>query len=94
MIHVNSRFVFRLCCHGDSGMCPELPAGCGAAGHLLGNHILPGLGLDDGALWRPAVGGSHSYQRPSQKKLVLDQMVRNQCVSVSTRKSALSALAS
>lgn len=58
-------------------MCPELQPGCRAAGHLLGYHILPGLGLDDGTLWRPGVGGALSYQRPSQQKLVLDQMVRN-----------------
>ncbi|XP_049433819.1 solute carrier family 28 member 3-like isoform X3 [Epinephelus fuscoguttatus] len=55
-------------------MCPELQPGCCAAGHRLGNRILPGLGLDDGPLWRPGVGGALSYQRPSQQKLVLDQM--------------------
>ncbi|XP_044052177.1 solute carrier family 28 member 3-like isoform X5 [Siniperca chuatsi] len=74
-------FSSRLRCHSHSGMCPELSPGCLAAGHHLGNRILPGLGLDDGMLWRPGVGGALSYQRPSQQKLVLDQM-DNICVTV------------
>lgn len=64
-------------------MCFELPPGCRAAGHLLSNRILPGMGLDDGTLWRPGVGGALSYQRPSQQKLVLDQMVRNETHTLS-----------
>ncbi|XP_056231467.1 solute carrier family 28 member 3-like isoform X2 [Seriola aureovittata] len=61
-------------------MCSELPPGCRAAGHLLGNCILSVLGLDDGTLWQLGVGGAPSYQRPSQQKLVLDQMDKI-CVS-------------
>lgn len=40
-------------------MCPEPQPGSRAAGHLLGNRILSGLGLDDGVLWQP--GGALSY---------------------------------
>ena len=65
-------------------MCFELPPGCWAAGHRLGNRILPGLGLDDEALWRPGVGGAISYQGPFQQKLVLDQMVRNETHGLKT----------
>nr|XP_046243554.1 solute carrier family 28 member 3-like isoform X2 [Scatophagus argus] len=73
-------FSSRLDCNSDSSMCPELPPGSRAAGHLTGNCILPGLGLDDGTLWRPSVGGALSCQRPSQQKLVLDEM-DNICVT-------------
>ncbi len=57
-------------------MCLELPPGCCAAGHLLSNCIIPGLGLDDGTLWRPGMGGALSCQKPSQQKMGLDEMVR------------------
>lgn len=57
-------------------MCPELPPGRRAAGHLPAHNILPGLGLVDGALRRLDVGGALSNQRSSQQMLVSDEMVR------------------
>lgn len=71
----------RLHCHSDCSVCPELPPGRRAAGHLPAHSILPGLGLVDGTLWRPDVGGALSNQRSSQQMLVSDEMVRMRCCS-------------
>lgn len=71
----------RLHCHSDRSVCPELPPGRRAAGHLPAHSILPGLGLVDGTLWRPDVGGALSNQRSSQQMLVSDEMVRMRCCS-------------
>lgn len=70
-------FSFRGYCCSDSRMCPELPQGSWAAGHGIGNCVFSCLGSADRTLWQPNVGFNLSNQRPSQKKLGLDKMVRN-----------------
>lgn len=75
--HIHSRF----CCYGDSSVRFELPSCGGAAGHCLSNRILPGLGLVDGMLWWPGMGGAPTCQGPPQQKLEVAEMVRNVFVS-------------
>lgn len=67
---------FRLDCTCDRSMCYQPPPGYWAFGHCIANSIFPGLGLDNGTLWRQNVGGGLSSQTVSQQKLLLDEMVR------------------